>query len=406
MSLTRFADRWIYVWFLVLLASLTFSPALMEISTCAMLGGWFLLRFKKEPLLLIDRKIILFLCAFVFLSVISFFWSDFPRQSFRGIFKVLQQFFIFLVAAEILNSNARHQKVLQVLIFCFLYLALDGIWQYIFGHDLVRRISFEPASSGPRISASFRNYGLLASFLITFLPLVTTQLRKKKGLKETICPAIAVVFGVLLLFWTRLRGAWIAFLAGLLFYVWNSKKRIYVLLLGIAVTIGLFLLPRSMMIHLDAEGKEQSLIERFYLWDRAVQVIEARPWTGTGINTYSVAHQQFDHRKNWRVKNYYSHNGYLQLAAETGLPSLGCFLAFIFFYFLKSSQVVKLTKTEEERQTLLSFLVGMVNFLVLALIDTIFHNPQAVMGFWLLAGWGIAYQNLALANQGVSCRKD
>jgi len=168
------------------------------------------------------------------------------------------------------------------------------------------------------------------------------------------------------------------------------------------VAIGsVFFLPRSMVIHLDSEGKEQSFVERVYLWDRALQVIRARPWTGTGINTYSVAHQKYDQRQNWRVRNYYSHNGYLQIAAETGLPSLACLLAFLFFYFRRAIQSLREGSEGGAGRTLIGILTGLVNFLMLALVDTVFHNPQAVMGFWFLAGWGVAYQNWALTSPKV-----
>jgi len=209
---------------------------------------------------------------------------------------------------------------------------------------------------------------------------------------------VGSALGLLLLFWTRLRGAWVAFIGGVLFFLWTAKKRIYLAFVMLALGSLFFLLPRSMIIHLDYYGKEQSLIERLYLWDRAVQVIAARPLTGTGINTYAVAHQKYDQRQSWRVKNYYSHNGYLQIAAETGLPSLACFLAFLFFYFQNSLRLLKGLSGGEERVRLLGFLTGIVNFLILGIIDTIFHNPQAVMGFWFLVGWAVAYQRLLRAS--------
>lgn len=383
-----FFERATYLSVLIFLASLTWSTALMEIASVSMLVGWAVLKFKKGWKPEIDKKVFCFLAAYVFLSTISFFWSEFPKQSFRGVFKVLQHFFLFWIVAETLTTTERHATALKVLIFSFLFLGVDGIWQYAFGKDLLRGIAFEPASSGTRISASFKNYALLASYLISFLPLLASLFKKEGERKKNLAVTAGALLGLLLLFWTRLRGAWVAFLGGLLFYLWNSQKRLYALLVLLLLGAVPFLLPRSMVIHLDSEGKEQSLIERFYLWDRAAQVIAARPWTGTGINTYAVAHQKYDQRQNWRVRDYYAHNGYLQLAAETGLPSLACFLAFLFFYFRRMF----------EKRALMGFLTGMVNFLILGLIDTTLHNQQAVMGFWFLAGWGMARQNLTQTN--------
>lgn len=386
-------DRWVYVWTLVLLASLSFSTALMEISCVALVVGFVFLRIQKTPLPEIDKTILIPLLVYISIAVISFFWSEFPKQSFRGVLKVLKGFLVFWMAVEVLTTRQRHQTALGVLTISLIFLGLDGMWQYVFGQDFTRRIPYEAASSGPRISASFRNYGLLAAYVIAFVPVVAGQIKKKTPNRNLFLSSLASIFGLLLLFWTRLRGAWIAFLVGIGFCIVNAKnKKIYAVILAAIVVVGFLVLPKSKLIHLDAEGKEQSLIERVYLWERAVQVIKARPFTGTGINTYAVAHQKYDQRKNWRVQNYYAHNGYLQLAAETGLPSLGFFLAFLFFYFRKGLKTIGQTEEDEDRKTLTGFLAGLVNFLVLAFIDTIFHNPASVMAFWFLAGWGLAFQ--------------
>jgi putative inorganic carbon (HCO3(-)) transporter len=188
-------------------------------------------------------------------------------------------------------------------------------------------------------------------------------------------------------------------LAGVAFFLWLQKKRLLLAGLLLAALISLLFLPREMVIHLDREKKEQSLVERFYLWERALQVIEARPWTGTGINTYDVAHEKYDRRKNWRVRGYYAHNGYLQIAAETGLPSLAFFVAFLFFYFRNALRFL-VVLSAEQKGSLIGILAGMVSFLILGTNDTIFHNPQSVMGFWFLAGWGAAITSVRSIEAG------
>ena len=391
MKFSSFLDKVTYFSVLIFLASLTWSTALMEIMSVTMLIGWGFLKSKNGWKLEIDKRVFYFLAAYVFLSTISFFWSEFPKQSFRGVFKILQHFFLFWIVAETLKTPERHRTASKILIYSFIILGVDGIWQYVFGKDLLRQIACEPASSGPRISATFKNYGLLASYLISFLPLLGALFKRGDERKKNWAVVTGVFLGLLLLFWTRLRGAWVAFLGGLFFGLWNRKKRVYVLFALLAICAVPFVLPRSMIIHLDSEGKEQSLVERYYLWDRALQVIEARPLTGTGINTYDVAHQKYDQRQNWRVRGYYAHNGYLQMAAETGLPSLFCFLGFIFFYFWRAFEILRKSTNANENCILLGFLTGMTSFLILGSIDTTLHNPHAVMAFWFLAAWGMAY---------------
>ena len=89
------ARRWLYLWTLVLLASLSFSTAIMEISCVAILLGWLFLRTRGEGLPPFERKMLFALLAYISLACISFFWSEYPKQSFRGILKVLKGLLVF-----------------------------------------------------------------------------------------------------------------------------------------------------------------------------------------------------------------------------------------------------------------------------------------------------------------------
>jgi O-antigen ligase len=167
-------------------------------------------------------------------------------------------------------------------------------------------------------------------------------------------------------------------------------------MLGIALLLCLALLaiaPRGVIIHQDAQGKEQSIVERFELWKRALDVIEAKPWTGTGINTYNVAHEKYDKEQNWRVRGYYAHNGYLQLTAEIGLPGIFFFLFFLFMFFKRSLQTAHQVRGSPEEYIQLGFLIGLLAFLIYAAADNNLQSPPSLMFFWFLAGVLMARQS-------------
>lgn len=148
----------------------------------------------------------------------------------------------------------------------------------------------------------------------------------------------------------------------------------------------LAMVPRQVIIHEDAQGKEQSLVERFELWKRALDVIKAKPWTGTGINTYDVAHAKYDKEQNWRVRGYYAHNGYLQLAAEIGLPGIFSFLWFLFMFLRRSLQSLRRVRGSLPEFEQLGILTGLSAFLIYAAADNNLQSPPSLMMFWYLAG--------------------
>jgi O-antigen ligase len=381
---------------LVLWCSIAFSMALAEVATVVALVFWLLWRTSRGMKLpAIDTAIVLPLAAYVLLCVLSLLWTEAPKESYRGIFKVLKYGAIFWMAAEIFAEQAARKKFEAVFAVFFAFLVLDGLIQYCWGRDLLRGIRLQEASSGMRVSASFKSFGLLAAYLITTSPcLFGVGLRISRAGKMrlgAVLTALSLLGGGALLLLTRSRGAMIAFVAGLLIFLGFRKKVKWLLFFSILLGLLCFLLPRNMIIHRDITGKEQSIIERYYLWDRAMSVIKAKPWTGTGINTYVAAHAKYDTTRNWRVRDYYAHNGYLQAAAETGIPSVVCLLVFLLVYFVRSLRVPAGPPGETDHAVRLGLLLGIFNFLLMASVDTVFHNPQAVMVFWYLLGVQYGY---------------
>lgn len=381
----------------VLWAGLLFSSALVEIASLFSLGSIILLKIReRDGPMGIDKSLALPLFIFTGICVLSYIWSEYPPQSLRGIFKVLQQVSIFWMVTQIFRDHQQLKRFETLFLILAVLLVADGFYQYTFGKDLIRGIPIQGSMAGPRVSASLKNYGMFGAHLamiLLFLFMLGLRWRNLDGKWKYWYFCLPTSIGALfLLFLTRSRGAILAFLLGTFFYL-IFRKKIILLFLLFTFLVGLaFILPPSMILHLDGYLREQSLVERYCLWDRAVQVIKAKPLTGTGINTYSVAHPKYDKKQNWRVKNYYAHNGFLQMAAETGLPSLFAFLWFLFRYFQRGFGALKRWPHPREQDILLSLLIGVLNFLLLAGIDTVLHNSQAALTFWYLLGLGLVYQ--------------
>ncbi len=371
--------------------ALSFSSALTLICLWGALSAAviaFFVNQHREHAYIPERWLRIWIILFFAAAVLSVTVSHYPKQSFRGLLKLVQQFIILFVVFCFFSSQLRLNQWRQWLLLSFTLVTANGVTQYVTGVDFLRGFYAQASSAGWRLSGSFETYGKFASYLVCVVPVVlfsTFHCFRKKELRQELILWIPLsLLGLFLLFATRSRGGVLAFIFGisLVFILRRLWKGLLVLFL--AGIIGFFFLPRSMVIHLDRENKEQSIIERFELWHRAADVIRARPLTGTGINTYAVAHQQFDTRKNWRVQNYYAHNGYLQMAAEIGAPGLFFFLAFVFRWIWLYRP--KHSDTGPEHDLRWGFLAGSLSFLILCLVDTSLHSPQPVMTFWFVMG--------------------
>lgn len=382
-----------FAWF-----ALTFSIALFEITFTGALILWLIWRWREKSFTFaLPRNLQIPLFLFLALCLLSIFWSEAAAQSFRGGLKVLKNVLMLLMVSDVFCQKKKLRRFEAFFLIVAGIHFLDGFAQYLYGRDFLRGYSGEDSYAGVRVSSSFKTYGLFAAFLVSIIPFLSVLAYRawktpRGPIRWRLIVSVFAIPGLLaLLFLTRSRGAWLAFAAGLfLFFLFRRHFKTCLLLTVLAG--GIFLaLPRNMIFHFDVQFQEQSLVERYHLWLRAVDVIKAKPLTGTGINTYAVAHQKYDTHQNWRVRDYYAHNGYLQMAAETGLPSLFCFLWFLWNYFrLSLNGAGKMIF--QEKLLPLSLLMGILNFLLFVISDTILHNTTAVLNLWFLMGLQWAYQ--------------
>lgn len=381
--------------------SLTFSKALMEISFMIALLAWLAWKIQERKGFSdqVPLSLLIPLLGYVLISVGSHFWSENSEASFRGIFKVLQEVMVAVLVVDAFQTRKELGFFEKVFFALILFTVLSGFSQYFLGRDFLRGYAGLDSFAGLRVRASFGFYSHLAAFILCTVPflIALTLYRRQQGISfpVVLLYGVTVIGSFVLLYLTRSRGAYIAFLSGSFIFLILGRKYALIFLLSAGVVGSFFVLPKSMIIHLDADSKEQSLVERFFLWDRAYHVIKAKPWTGTGINTYASTHAKYDQTDNWRVRDYYAHNGYLQIAAETGLPCLFFFLLFLFQYFRLSLQHARSLELQPEQNLFMGQMIGLVNFLVFALVDTVFHNPQPIMMFWFLLGLQWANQRVA-----------
>lgn len=248
------------------------------------------------------------------------------------------------------------------------------------------------------------NPNFLGSYLVLVLPLAI-YLYLMRG-KWWGLPFYALTYFALLS--TRTRGTWIGAAVGFLVMVIlaikhseNRKRtlrRIVILGLISILLFALFiLLTDEVMLNklikmftdleliiTNPEEADTAGTNRFYIWQRCIELIKQRPVFGFGVENMSIAMnrnfremivEDFGRYRNWDK----AHNEYLNIAVASGIPSLLLYLGFTL------TAIKKGWNKQATCPMLVPFVAGAVGYMVQA----IFNIQMIIVYYFFMATLGI-----------------
>lgn len=141
---------------------------------------------------------------------------------------------------------------------------------------------------------------------------------------------------------------------------------------------------------------------RGYIWDKTVPILKAHPILGTGPDTYALYFPNTDYLNLYHTGFSNEiitkpHSLYLQIAAQTGIPSLIAFLVFYAVYAVSSIRLyMRHNFKKYEVRIGLAILSGTFGYLVTSIANdsTITVAPL----FWTLIGVGLAINRIIKKN--------
>ena len=142
------------------------------------------------------------------------------------------------------------------------------------------------------------------------------------------------------------------------------------------------------------QGADSLLTGRGYIWSRTLPVLGRHLLLGTGPDTFMLVFPQNDYVARSRLgqETFSSiltnaHSAYLQMAVQTGLPALLCFLAIAGSYLRKTRKHFLGNEFNRETDRLeLALFLGVLGYLVCGLTWT--SSVCTTPIFWLFLGLG------------------
>ena len=269
--------------------------------------------------------------AFVLLSVVSCFFSTLPSRSLIQI-KGFGTFLLVVFAAALLDDAADVKLAVDVLRTTALYLVLRGFAEWISGSP----------SLDFRIAGGLSVYMTYAGLLLVFVPLLGAR-GISGGPRAARAFDVAVALaGALAMALTLTRGAYLGLAVGVVAVLLAGRPRL-ALLAPFAIALFFVLMPLPVRDRLASatNPRDVTLNDRVAMWKAGRAMIADHPLFGVGPGRVKPLYAQY-RVPGWVTPNPgHLHDNLVMIAAETGIPSLLAYLAFVGAFFVGAIRVVR-----------------------------------------------------------------
>jgi len=128
----------------------------------------------------------------------------------------------------------------------------------------------------------------------------------------------------------------------------------------------------------DLMAAQGSTAERLEIWKVAAAIVRDNPAMGVGLGAYSVAHGQYAMQPQFTARgNRDAHSTYLRLAAELGIPGLGCFLGLV------AATLIEAERVRRQARRLLPKRAAELGYLEIGLIAYLVAGIWASLGMYV-----------------------
>lgn len=374
------------------------------------LAGGFLKKELKFAVNFQTLSLLLFLTAAVF-SLASAAAGQAAAQNagwgLRKIIFFLTIFPIYFLASKFLKTDEDLKSASKAVSAAVLIASLFGIFQFfgqfVFGIESLKNFLssfiaplFWGAEFGNQVVSNpswFANIGgetyfraisffpdphIFAFYLALSLSFIAANLWSSQDYNFKRLKIAALICGVIALFLTFSRGAYLGFIGALIFTAFltfikagilsreNFKKTTA---FGAAALIAAIIIlnfnnPISQRFYATFNLTEGSNAQRIAIWKEALEIFKNNPLFGIGIGNYAVEKNILaDYRDPSNA-----HNLYLDIAAETGILGLAAWLILIF------GTIWKLSFQMNDKRTIL-LATGLVWFSVHSFFETAVYSP-------------------------------
>lgn len=353
-------------------------------------------KWKREG---VGAALILFLAVLLVSCIFSF--------SMQSSLKVWMMYFVFIsfYFAIINTIKTRDQLygLLRLFVISGAFVALYGVMQYVFGwtttNAWIDEEMFEDDTM--RVFSTLANPNVLGEYLLLVIPVSAVFFLKDKPrtLSKWIYLGITGLLFVCLIL-TQSRGCWLGFVVSVILFITFYEGRWWALVPLILCMLP-FVIPQTVVDRLSSIGdmNDSSTSYRVYIWMGAMGILRhyVAGGIGMGEGAFNEVYPFFSYNA---IIAPHSHNTFLQLLVEGGIPALAVFIAAMIVFFISARNIYRQRNKKSFNSAMaLALGAGVFSFLFQSMFDYTFYNYRVLAIFFMVLAMTISFRY-------VSGRKD
>lgn len=343
------------------------------------------------------------IAVYTAICLLSILLSKYPLVGMKGfVFKLMEGLFIYFVFIESMQTKRRLRIFLAILFISASVMSFDGVFQYLARFDFIHH---HPVTDG-RITGPFKHANDFGGYLVMLLPLIASlsvffrwqhtpqgsllgASVNQWGFLSTkyfrYCMTGLFLMAVFSLGVTFSRGAWLAFIVGMIVLGLKRPKVLLLTFFLLFVFVTVFV-PKMMAER--TTNIVSSILDsssRGIYWTSAMNLIVKSPFIGHGLNAYTPAAEA--NNLKWQG---YPHNCFLQMLAEVGLFGLVSFIWIFLRLFRQAWRRVTNIQDLFSKDVVWGAAAGLTAFMVHSFFDTSMYSGQLSSLMWLITGVAVA----------------
>lgn len=330
------------------------------------------------------------LIMFLLVLLVSCVFS-FARMSSLIVWAMYFIFIMFYFAViNTIKTRDQLYGLLRLFVISGALVALYGVMQYVFGwttsNAWIDENMFEEETM--RVYSTLANPNVLGEYLLLVLPVSAVFFLKDKAntLSKWVYLAVTgLVFLCLIL--TQSRGCWLGFMFTAAVFILFYEGRWWAFV-PLIICILPFVIPQTMIERFSSIGnmEDSSTSYRVYIWMGALGMMKHYFAGGIGMGeaAFNEVYPFFSYNA---IIAPHSHNTFLQLLVEGGIPALGMFIAVIVVLFKSAQGIYKQRdKKSFNSAMVLGLSAGVCGFLLQSMFDYTFYNYRVMAVFFMVMG--------------------